>query len=161
MHEMRSPTPRAVSSGLIVEELSRELLVYDRLRHRAHHLNAMAAQVWRSCDGRSSSGEIAKNLNQPEPLIRHSLAQLEKAHLIDWPDGRPFDYPTVTRRMLAREIGALAMIAAVTSILAPTALASTSCIAAGNPCASASGVECCNKAGCGSPQPGAPFGLCN
>ena len=52
--------PQARQEGLIVQELSEEVLVYDQQRHQAHCLNQTAAVVWRQCDGRRGAQEVAR-----------------------------------------------------------------------------------------------------
>ena len=122
--------PRAKTDGLIVEELSGETLVYDSSREKAHCLNPTAALVWRSCDGKTSRGEIAARLRAElhapadEELVSLALTRLAEAKLlVDEPaaaTGSGF-----TRRELAGRlglVGALALLLpVVTTINAPAA----------------------------------------
>jgi hypothetical protein len=61
---MRKTTrvPRARADGLIVKELTDEVLVYDIQRDKAHCLNLTAAAVWKQCDGRATIPESARRL---------------------------------------------------------------------------------------------------
>ena len=121
--------PRAKSDGLIVEELSGETLVYDRSREKAHCLNPTAALVWRSCDGKTSRGEIAARLRAEldapadEELVTLALARLAEAKLLEEPSaatGSGF-----TRRQLAGRLGLVGalslLLPVVTTINAPAA----------------------------------------
>jgi hypothetical protein len=54
--------PRARTDGLVVKELTDEVLVYDLKRDKAHCLNLAAAAVWKLCDGRSTAAEIASRV---------------------------------------------------------------------------------------------------
>jgi hypothetical protein len=54
--------PKARSEGIIIREVDGELLLYDRVRDRAHCLNETAAAVWKLCDGRTTASVIAKKL---------------------------------------------------------------------------------------------------
>jgi hypothetical protein len=54
--------PQARSEGLITKELEDEVLIYDSVSHQAHCLNALAAEIWKLCDGRTTPSEIAKQL---------------------------------------------------------------------------------------------------
>ena len=57
--------PRARTDGLVINELTDEVLVYDLKRDKAHCLNAAAASVWKQCDGRTTVAEIARRLSEP------------------------------------------------------------------------------------------------
>lgn len=43
--------PMARQSGLVVQEMPDEVLVYDMDTNKAHCLNQSAAFIWKSCDG--------------------------------------------------------------------------------------------------------------
>jgi hypothetical protein len=60
--DSRAFLPKARSEGIIIREVDGELLVYDRLRDRAHCLNETAAAVWKLCDGRATASEIAERM---------------------------------------------------------------------------------------------------
>src|SRR5215216_2661698 len=62
MGDKRKVLPPARSSGLIVQELPEETLVYDLGRHKAHCLNRASAIVWKQCDGKTTAGEAARVL---------------------------------------------------------------------------------------------------
>jgi len=57
--------PLARTDGLVINELTDEVLVYDLQRDKAHCLNQTAASVWKQCDGRSTAAEIARRLSEP------------------------------------------------------------------------------------------------
>jgi len=124
--------PEARRDKLLVMEIGDQLVVYDRIRHRAHRLNRTAAFVWRHCDGRTSVTELATLLGTAVEaptdarLIGLALRQLDKARLLQQP--LPEDAHTVSasRREVVKQlglVGALAVILpVVTSIAAPTPL---------------------------------------
>ena len=55
-----SQFPTARKSGLVVQEVPNEVLVFDLESNKAHCLNETAAMVWKSCDGETAVPEIAK-----------------------------------------------------------------------------------------------------
>lgn len=124
--------PNARREGVIVQELADDLLVYDLENHRAHCLNNLAAVVWKNCDGERTIGDVAgavgKVLNQEidEEIVLLALDQLGKAKLLEERIASRPDKLRMSRREMMRKAGIAAMIAipAVTSILAPEALAS-------------------------------------
>jgi len=128
--------PDARTEGLVVQELSDEVLVYDLDRHKAHCLNETAAFVWKQCDGTSTVAEISGRLAErfdasaDEDVVWSAISQLEKSHLLH---GRVTQAPggrKVSRRDLMRKAGIAAAIALplITSVVAPTAAAAQSCI---------------------------------
>jgi hypothetical protein len=101
--------PRARKEGLLIHEIGEELVVYDQKRHRAHHLNAVAAQIWYRCDGRTSVAELAETLEkagpQKEDLVWLALERLEKVNLLQEPVPRPGSAGGISRRKMLRHIG--------------------------------------------------------
>ena len=71
--------PQARRSGLIIQEVDSEILIYDQETDKAHCLNPTAAKVWNYCDGETTnwqgSGQSISDLqNLPEdsiPDLRH------------------------------------------------------------------------------------------
>ena len=150
----RQTKPRAKKQGLIVQDLPDETLVYDLERDLAHCLNETASLVWRRCDGRTTTKEIAlslaKSLKQPvdEKLVWLALDQLDRNHLLSEESFIPQTVAGMNRREVVRALGVAAAVAipAVVSIVAPLpAQAATGCQHAGGPCANA--LDCCNP-GC-------------
>jgi hypothetical protein len=74
--------PRARKDDLTVCELPDETLVYDRLQNKAHCLNAVAATVWRLCDGNRSLEELAQLAGGVE-VVTLALEQLGRRYLLD------------------------------------------------------------------------------
>jgi hypothetical protein len=134
----------------VIQELPDELLVYDLERDRAHCLNETAAFVWRRCDGRNSTAQIALtlgiqfNFEVDEKIVWLALDQLGRNHLLERQPAVPQAMNGLDRRAMVRALGLTAMVAIplVTSILAPTAQAATSCLGAGAPCQISA--QCCS-----------------
>jgi hypothetical protein len=142
--------PRARKEGLLTEELSNEVLVYDLERHKAHCLNPSAALIWKHCDGRTSITEIVQLLEKSlgtsvdEDVVWCALDQLEKDYLLEEQVAWPTGMERISRRTLIRRVGMAAiLLPLVTTISAPTAHASASC---GMPCVAGNcptGCTCC------------------
>jgi len=156
--------PLARTSGLIVEELDNEVLVYDQDNDKAHCLNETNASVWRRCNGTRTAAEIAKLIENDmkvpvdERLVWMALEQLTEHRLLDEPFKIPEVMWGVNRRQMMRNLTLAALVAVpvITSIVAPTAVqaASGGCIAQGQPCSVGVGLPCCPGLTC---QPGLPF----
>jgi len=135
-------SPLQRTEGLVVRELSGELIVYDRQRHQAHCLNPTAAHVFRLCDGRTTVEELARRLGQELggpahlDLVWLSLQRLERAHLLE-PLEAPAGVRRQSRRELVRRLGlAAAVLPVVATVLAPTpAQAVASACVVGTNCA--------------------------
>ena len=166
-----SHLPRARSEGLVVEELTDELLVYDLERNKAHCLNLTAAAVWKQCNGRRTVADIARRLvglpggqktsgsvelmdgtrdraSDPEQLTEQvvwlALEQLSRDHLLEERMSWPAALPRVSRREALRRIGigAAITIPIVVSITAPTAVQAGTCKPHNASCST--GIECCS-----------------
>jgi hypothetical protein len=126
-------TPRARRDGLVVRELSGELLVYDRDRNKAHCLNETAALIWNHCDGRTTVRGMVDLLRDhsgaavDEHVIWYALDQFAKDHLLEERVKRPVEFGRVSRRELIQKIGLAASIPLVVSVLAPSVFAAASC----------------------------------
>jgi hypothetical protein len=113
-----------------VETLGDELCLYDWTGRKMFALNPVAAMVWQQCDGISTPTEIAGRLhdkvdpNHAEELVRFTLNQLKKAHLLEELETLPSStLRALTRRELLKMAGmSLALMPAVKSIALPTAL---------------------------------------
>jgi hypothetical protein len=117
----------AREEGLVVQEVSDEVLVYDLKRQKAHYLNKTAALIWNQCDGQKTVAEIATLLHQQtgmpvnEEMVWYGLDKLGQANLLD---KRITPAVTgVTRRTLMRQLGqgALLAIPVIGSLVAPAA----------------------------------------
>jgi hypothetical protein len=116
--------PQVRKENVLVQEVGKELVVYDRLRHTAHRLNATAASVWRHCTGQNSVAAIADSLRQElsvppnEDLVRLALARFAKAGLLE--ESGHWSVEQLSRRQLIRTLAIIGVaLPVVTSIVAP------------------------------------------
>ncbi|HYU97979.1 MAG TPA: PqqD family protein [Pyrinomonadaceae bacterium] len=154
-----SQPPRLRADGLVIHELADEILVYDKVRDRAHCLNQTAALVWRACDGQLTTEEIARKLTKqlglavPKDVVLLALSRLEEIHLLEQRETVPTSFAGISRRQMGRSLALTATVAlpVITSILVPRPAQAATCIAPGQPC---SPVQLC----CTSCNPAAPGG---
>ena len=152
----RQTRPLARKEGLVIEELSDEVLINDLERDSAHCLNQTAAFVWQRCDGRQSAIDITRELSSTvgerldDKIVWLALDQLKRNHLlIDAPIPPP-PVAGMNRRQMVRALGLTAAVAipVVASIVAPTpAQAATGCASQGQPCGGAN-PGCCSGCSC-------------
>jgi hypothetical protein len=134
--------PQARSEGLVIQELSDEVLIYDLERDKAHCLNQSAAMIWKHCDGKTSISQLAQlvakesGLPANEELVWLALEQLSKAQLLPQAVKRDTGKKPMTRREVIKRIGlgAAAAIPVVTSIVAPMAAQAATLKTPGSPC---------------------------
>jgi hypothetical protein len=141
--------PKARNEDLIVAKVDDELVVYDKSRDRAHHLNPVAALVWRHCDGQTTLAELTSLLratfgaSMDESAAWLALRQLDRARLLAEPLAIPDRYRRLSRREALKgvasagavAVGAAAAVSLVTSLNAPTPAYAASCATATQSCA--------------------------
>ena len=114
--------PTSRRSGLLIDQIGDETIVYDQVRQEAHALNRLASIVWSHSDGTRSVQELAVivgeelGTNASPSIVEYALDKLANAHLLE--------EETVTRRDVVRRMtyasAAAVAIPAVLSIAAPT-----------------------------------------
>jgi hypothetical protein len=123
-----SKLPVARTEGLIVEEVSDEVLVYDEQSDKAHCLNHTASLIWKHCDGQTSAVQIAALLEAElklpvsEQVVNVGLHELSRRKLLTEDSVLP-ELARLSRRRLVNSMGLTAMVALplIISIVAPTA----------------------------------------
>jgi hypothetical protein len=143
--------PRARQDGLVVEELSEELLLYDQNNHTAHCLSPLAACVWRHCDGERDVTELAELAGASESLVADALHELREKDLVDAePLLMQSTVPGLSRReaigRVARYGAAATAVPLIVSATAATPAMANSVAEGGcpvNACKPADGSKCC------------------
>ena len=116
-------------TGLIIEQLPAETIVYDPKSHQAHCLNQTVGFVWNQCDGKTTEAEIAKRLPDQiglpaDPdIVRLALGELSRAELLTRESIEELAETFPSRRELARRLALLgasaaALLPAVSSVVA-------------------------------------------
>lgn len=150
--------PIARSSGLVVEPLGDETLVYDRIRHKAHCLNPSASYVWHRSTGEATVEEIASGfpnavgLPEDSRIAMLALQRLWSARLLDEPVPVGITHARIGRRELVRVLAragiATAVLPIVSSIISPRPVLAASCggllapCGVGKPCCPGIGLAC-------------------
>ena len=137
---MNNPqNPVARNTGLVIQEVPDEVLVYDMETNKAHCLNKTAALVWKSCDGTRNVSQIAEFVGAQagervaDDLVWLAIDQLGANDLLEKPVKA--DFKGISRRDVIKRIGLTSMVAlpVIASLVAPpTALAVGSCSCTSN-----------------------------
>jgi hypothetical protein len=129
-----SEKPIARKNGLVVQEMSGEVLVYDLETNKAHSLNESAATVWKNCDGNNSIADLTKyfkldsNDDVSEDFVWLAIDQLNELNLLE--SKIKSGSAGLNRREVIRRIGLATVVALplVASLTAPsTVFAAGSC----------------------------------
>lgn len=140
--------PAARQSGLVIQEMPDEVLIYDLDTNKAHCLNQSAAMVWKSCDGTRSVGDIAGGFERAgagkvtEDFVWLAIDQLNKNNLLL--GNAPTRFVGQSRRQVLKTVGLASMIALpiIASLVAPpNALGAVSC-------SCSTGSDCAGKTQC-------------
>ena len=144
--------PQARKSGLIIQEVDGEVLIYDQVSNKAHCLNQTAAKVWKYCDGETTLADacsaLSHDLETPvnEKLVWYAVDQFSKDNLLEQDIAPPaFIISGMSRRQMVRTLGLAAIVAVplVTSIVAPTPAQAATCIVSGGACTGSA--QCCSN----------------
>jgi hypothetical protein len=169
--------PKTRNENIVVQEMEKEILIYNLKTNKAFCLNEASALIYQLCDGKNSVAEISqalsKKLNQPmtDDLIWLALDSFKKDNLLE--DSKEFeiDFKGLNRRQIIKKVGltSLAVLPMVSSIIAPSAanaasgptnLAINAACTSNAQCASGNcfgGTKCCVP-GSGGVSPGGNLG---
>jgi hypothetical protein len=126
--------PTARQTGLVIQEMPDEVLVYDLDSNKAHCLNQSAAFVWKSCDGNNSVADIVREFEKntggrvSEDFVWLAIDQLNENGLLQNTVAPRFQGQS--RRQVLKTIGLASMVAlpVIASLVAPrSAMAAVSC----------------------------------
>jgi Coenzyme PQQ synthesis protein D (PqqD) len=131
-------TPISRQSNLVVQELEKELLVYDLSTNKAYCLNETSALVYQLSDGKRTVQEISDlmsaklNTLVSEDFVWLALNELKRDGLIENADEMKVYFAGINRREVVKKIGFASMIALpiVSSVVAPNAAMASSLPAA-------------------------------
>lgn len=122
---MKKPVSR--QTNLVVQDLDKELLIYDLKIDKAFCLNETSALVWQLCDGLNSISDISHLMSRKlntlvtEDLVWLTLNGLNKDELLE--NGEEFSnhFAALSRREVIRKVGLTSIVALplVSSVVAP------------------------------------------
>lgn len=166
--------PLSRKVDIVIQELEKEVLIYDLKKNKAYCLNQTSAMVWQECDGTKTIGEITEVLNKrlkthvSEDIIWLALKQFKNDDLLDNKKEFLSDFDKLSRREIVRRIGFASAVALpiLSSIIAPSAVnAQSACFSADNSgsnstpgCSCVGTFDCCGICSATNFCTGAPRG---
>ena len=124
---------------LIVQKVGEEVIVYDKVSHRAHSLNRTAALVFENLDGGTDLAGVARLVGKAvgrshqKEIVANAVNELAAADLLR--PGAPLPRRSVLRGLAA------GLLPVIVSLAVPPAANAQSCIAEGGACVY--GVDVC------------------
>ena len=109
--------PKSRTDNVVVQETNEEVLVYDLDSNEAVCLNETSAIVWKLCDGKRTTSEIAeevrRQLKKPvtAELIWVAIDQLKREKLLSNGEVLETGFNGLTRREIVRKAGIASMVA--------------------------------------------------
>lgn len=143
--------PKTRQHNLVVQDLAKEILIYDLKNNKAFCLNETSALVWQFSNGLNSAAEIANLMSKKmrilvtEDFVWLALDQLKKDNLLENSSDFEINFNGLNRRQVIKKIGFASMIALplISSVIAPPALTAASLIGLGGACATSP--QCTNN----------------
>jgi hypothetical protein len=154
--------PKTRANEIILQELDKELLIYDLESNKAYCLNETLALVWQMCDGNKSVSEISQLITKKlkstvgEDFVWLAIEQLKKENLLENSTEIVVDFNGLSRREMIRKVGLASMIAlpVIASLVAPTSAMAQSagCQSTGQSCTFNNYTQsnCCDDLRCDS-----------
>lgn len=121
--------PKTRQSNLLVQEIEKEVLIYDLTINKAFCLNQTSALVFELADGTRTNSEISELMSVrlktlvSEDVVWLALDQLRKDNLLEKADELPNDLRGLTRREVIKRVGlsSMVMLPVISSVIAPQA----------------------------------------
>jgi len=134
--------PNTRNNEILIQEVAGELLVYDLKTHKAFCLNSTSALVWRRCNGKRTSTQIAVEISREiktaveVETVWLALDQLDKEGLLDNGEESESPFTELSRREIIRRVGFGSTIGLpiVSSIIAPRSFVAQSLGGLNSPC---------------------------
>lgn len=121
--------PKTRNENIVVQEMEKEILIYDLKDDKAFCLNETSAMIYQLCNGKRTITEIADamsiKLNKlvSEDLVWLALDKLKQDDLLEKSGEFEIDFKGLARRQVIKKVGFASMIALpiISSIVAPPA----------------------------------------
>lgn len=136
--------PKTRNENIVIQEMNKEILIYDLKDNKAFCLNETSAIIYQLCDGKRTIREIADVMSMKlktlvsEDYVPLPLHELKKDRLLENADEFEDYFAGMSRREMVKKVGLASMIALpiISSVIAPLAVSAASIctlVASGNP----------------------------
>lgn len=97
--------PQARTENLVEQNLGKEVLIYDLLKHKAFNLNETLAVVYKACDGQTCFAELKHHYKFTDEFIYLALDELKRSELLADDDARQSLFNGTSRREVIKKVG--------------------------------------------------------
>lgn len=126
--------PISLKNNVLVQQLDKELLLYDLSRDKVFCLNETSLMVWNLCDGKNTVEDIRREIslrlktNISEEMIWLALDKLKNEQLLSNHQGFRINFNGLNRREVIKNAGFATMVALplISAVISPTAAAAQS-----------------------------------
>ena len=124
--------PKARNQNIVINELEKELLIYDLSINKAFCLNETTAIVFNACGSGRTFDHLKREYNFTNEFVYLALDELRKNDLLE--DAYDSPFAGMSRREAVKKVGLASMIAlpVVSSLVAPIAAGAQSAAACSN-----------------------------
>lgn len=120
--------PIGLTNNILVQNLDKEVLLYDLERDKAYCLNETSGMIWNLCDGENTVEDIRRRVGLqlktrvPEEVIWLALDDLKNKKLLGDCEEIKSDFNGLSRRAVIRKMGLATMIALplILAVTSPT-----------------------------------------
>ena len=120
--------PETRNENIVIQEMNKEILIYDLNTNKAFCLNETSAIIYQLCDGTRNIHEIVQSFNQitknsiTDDLIWLALDKFKQDNLLE-DDSIEINFNGLSRLQVIKKVGLASLIALplVSSVVAPTA----------------------------------------
>lgn len=115
--------PKARTENIVVQNIEKEVLIYDTITNQAFCLNETSAKVFNHCDGQTAFDELKRKFKYTDEIIYLALDELKAKNLLDAAANYQTPFAGMNRREVIRQVGFATMIALplISSLVVPTA----------------------------------------
>lgn len=126
--------PISLKDNIVIQELEKELLLYDLERNKAFCLNKTALIIWNLCDGQNTIEDIRRKTSLhlktriTEEMIWLALDKLKSEQLLSNHQEIKINFNNLSRRQVIKKAGLATMAALplISTIVSPVAAAAQS-----------------------------------
>lgn len=115
--------PIARTENLLVQNLDKEILIYDLLTNKAYCLNETSAIIYQACGSKTSFDALKRKYKFTDEIIFLALDELKENNLIAGNQYLVSPFTGMNRREIIRKVGLASMVAlpVISSLIAPVA----------------------------------------
>jgi hypothetical protein len=119
----RMNLPKSRTDNIVIQNLTKEVLIYDLLTDKAFCLNETSSIIFNACDGKTSFSQLKSETELSDDVIFLALDELKRADLLEKNADYKSPFIGMSRREVIRKVGlgSLAALPIISSLVAPTA----------------------------------------